>query len=511
MLVISETYLTINGFSFQYLSIAFFLMNPLFANGWDIWIGNCQCLFVFANSEVVLIDDLPPPPPPPPRYVFIAHNHTTILHWFSPCVIIFNWTDFFVLACPAGTYADNEGFSSCLTCPRGYYCLNATSNYLGNLCPKGHYCPPGTKEPYEYQCPPGTFNDKLNMQNSSACLSCEGGKYCEGFGNERPTNSCDPGFYCPFGAQSATPAGNKCQPRYYCPRGSTHMVPCIAGMYCDMVSLAYPAGECDPGFYCPNGSASRTEKECPSGYYCGKGSARPDACPSGTFLPSTKAFNQSQCLNCTAGWYCNDTGLSAPNGECESGYYCPTGQNVKRPPLYMCPKGHYCKVGYPLPKRCENGTYQDNDGQSSCKVCESGYYCDNTLVAVTTVAGRECPMGSYCPRGTRFAREFGCLRGTWSNRTGLNDYSQCDPCPPRYGGILLVSTDTFCCLIFILCQQIIKEWWLSILHRICIEWVLLSAKAFKYFYNIPRACLLNRPPVPAMDLKAIDQACDVTC
>ena len=30
-------------------------------------------------------------------------------------------------------------------------------------------------------------------------------------------------------------------------------------------------------------------------------------------------------------------------------------------------------------------------------------------------------------------------------------------------------------------------------------------------YNIPRACLLNRPPVPAMDLKAIDQACDVTC
>ena len=27
-------------------------------------------------------------------------------------------------------------------------------------------------------------------------------------------------------------------------------------------------------------------------------------------------------------------------------------------------------------------------------------------------------------------------------------------------------------------------------------------------YNIPRACLLNRSPVPAMDL---DQACDVTC
>ena len=30
-------------------------------------------------------------------------------------------------------------------------------------------------------------------------------------------------------------------------------------------------------------------------------------------------------------------------------------------------------------------------------------------------------------------------------------------------------------------------------------------------YNMPRACLLNRSPYPSMDLKAIDQACDVTC
>ena len=30
-------------------------------------------------------------------------------------------------------------------------------------------------------------------------------------------------------------------------------------------------------------------------------------------------------------------------------------------------------------------------------------------------------------------------------------------------------------------------------------------------YYIPRACLLNRPPVPAVDLKAKDQTCDVTC
>ena len=37
------------------------------------------------------------------------------------------------------------------------------------------------------------------------------------------------------------------------------------------------------------------------------------------------------------------------------------------------------------------------------------------------------------------------------------------------------------------------------------------ANTTSMLYNIPRACLLNRSPVLAMDLKAIDQACDVTC
>ena len=39
----------------------------------------------------------------------------------------------------------------------------------------------------------------------------------------------------------------------------------------------------------------------------------------------------------------------------------------------------------------------------------------------------------------------------------------------------------------------------------------LSTLRFKRCYNIPGAWLLNRPPVPAMDLKSSRQACDVTC
>ena len=332
-------------------------------------------------------------------------------------------------ACLHGTYADVEGLSACLTCPPGYFCLNETSNFLVNSCPKGHYCPAGTKEPYQFKCPPGTFNDKVGMQNDSACLPCEGGKYCEGFGNSRPTNSCDPGWYCPSKADNAR--FRRCQPRFYCPTGSAKMQPCLSGMFCDTPELAYPRDQCDAGYYCPNGSISRTEVDCPRGYYCGKGTSMPEACQPGTYQPILRAQSVSQCVNCTAGFYCNNTALSSPDGQCGNGYYCPSGQSLQYPPAFICPEGHYCQIGYSLPRRCENGTYQDNTGMASCKACLAGYYCDNTVTAVTTLTGRECPPGSYCPTRTRYAREFGCQPGTWSNRTGLVNPSQCDACPPR--------------------------------------------------------------------------------
>ena len=113
------------------------------------------------------------------------------------------------------------------------------------------------------------------------------------------------------------------------------------------------------------------------------------------------------------------------------GHFCPAGQSEMFPSKYICPKGHYCKNGYALPRRCENGTYQNYKGQSSCKTCERGYSCDNTVNVADSLAGRECIIGHYCPAGTRYANEYGCLPGTWSNRTGLNTSSECDACPPK--------------------------------------------------------------------------------
>ena len=47
------------------------------------------------------------------------------------------------------------------------------------------------------------------------------------------------------------------------------------------------------------------------------------------------------CLNCTAGSYCNGTGLDKVTGDCQEGYYCPPGQSEKAPQEFVCPQGNF--------------------------------------------------------------------------------------------------------------------------------------------------------------------------
>ena len=63
------------------------------------------------------------------------------------------------------------------------------------------------------------------------------------------------------------------------------------------------------------------------------------------------------------------------------------------------------------------------------QVCPAGYYCDNRLSPVVLFKNSSCPVGHYCPAGTKTAYENKCPRGTFSNQTGLENNTQCSPCP----------------------------------------------------------------------------------
>jgi hypothetical protein len=84
---------------------------------------------------------------------------------------------------------------------------NLTSYYVA----LGHYCLLNTTQPKQFPCPPGTFNPKTAQTNRSACINCTPGMYCEGTGNEYPTDKCSAGWYCSGGATVFQPPGGKCR------------------------------------------------------------------------------------------------------------------------------------------------------------------------------------------------------------------------------------------------------------------------------------------------------------
>lgn len=338
----------------------------------------------------------------------------------------------FSIGCPAGSYQDLEGQSSCKDCPKGFYCYSNSTTFIGNECPTGHYCPQGTPRPHYKPCPPGTYNPKTQGNSSLDCLPCEPGHYCAGYGNSKPTNTCSAGFYCPGGDFEAMPTSTPCIPGHFCKQGSHNMTKCTPGYFCDKGQLREETGKCDPGYYCPLGSSSRRQVECTEGHYCPLGSPEPQACQPGFYLPGKKHENESECIECTAGYYCNISGLADKQGQCDQGYFCPPGQSVPRPNTYPCPVGHFCPKGSPIPQRCPNGTYEPSQYSHSCDQCLAGYFCDNTAQAVSNLTGRECPTGHFCPPGTSFSTQFKCPSGTWSNKTRLERADQCTACPPRY-------------------------------------------------------------------------------
>ena len=292
------------------------------------------------------------------------------------------------LNCPSGFYQDEVGRAVCKVCPAGFYCdledkCSGQNFTQPTPCPEGHYCPEGTNRSTQYPCPAGTYNNVTGLSAVSGCAACSPGAYCETAGLVKPTGLCDPSYYCLAGATNPAP---------------------VDGMTGDI---------------------------CPPGFYCHVGTGAPLACPAGTFSPQTGVADVTGCQPCTSGSYCSDAGLVQPVGLCMEGYYCETGTQV---PYLVCPIGYQCPQGSHSPVVCPAGTYQDQEGKGYCKGCPRGFYCDleEPCGNSTATQPRVCPAGHYCPNGTRFATEWPCPAGTFSNRTGVQAPEACSQCLPGY-------------------------------------------------------------------------------
>lgn len=159
------------------------------------------------------------------------------------------------------------------------------------ICPIGKYCILGSETPV--QCPIGTYNPVLGGTSiSTHCLNCPPGRYCANKGLSTPTGDCNAGYFCLESAETNRPSA------------------------LDLVS-------------------SRWGK-CPGGSYCPVGTAYPYPCPQGTFSSSESLTASTSCTDCTAGSYCETTGLLLVSGSCDEGYYCPTASQQPRKYEFRC-------------------------------------------------------------------------------------------------------------------------------------------------------------------------------
>lgn len=136
------------------------------------------------------------------------------------------------------------------------------------------------------------------------------------------------------------------------------------------------------GYFCLANATEYLSNPCPAGHYCPQGTTYSDEykCPVGTFNTAAGQTNDTACLSCTGGSYCQTQGLAAPTGNCSAGWYCLDGaiQAMPTDPLQggRCPQGAYCPVGSENYTACDPGKYCQLQGMSAPSGdCSPGEWC----------------------------------------------------------------------------------------------------------------------------------------
>ncbi|XP_033646870.1 uncharacterized protein LOC117306372 isoform X1 [Asterias rubens] len=362
--------------------------------------------------------------------------------------------------CPIGSYGNDTGLKTSSECPlcdpgwfcpttgltspgtpcfAGFYCtLGATNGNpdgeaFGYKCPEGHYCPTGT--PVPVPCVPGTYNPDVGKDDQSDCKACDGGYYCQYDGQPNVTAMCNEGFYCSGNASIPNPedgvTGDICPIGHYCPKGIDRPLPCLNATYMNRTGAA-ECLDCPAGSYCTQGDRP---DPCPAGYYCPMGTGfdtRP--CPEGTYGASESLRTESECSACTGGSYCDTPGMDSVTADCDPGFFCLSGVDVRTPNGIdnlgfggICQAGYKCPQGSAAEIPCYAGSYAGQAQMDDCDICPEGKYCENI-----TVVPSDCPAGHYCPDGTEFSDQYPCQPGTYNNATGQGNVTSCKYCPPGW-------------------------------------------------------------------------------
>ncbi|KAK3591334.1 hypothetical protein CHS0354_028441 [Potamilus streckersoni] len=406
--------------------------------------------------------------------------------------------------CPIGTYQPSSGQTSCISCPSGTTTLqtaSTSSTQCVAICGSGFFrSTSGTCQ----ACPIGTYQSSTEQ---SSCISCPSGTTTNQVASTSQAQCvaiCGSGFFrsssstcqvCPIGTYQPNTEQSSC---ISCPSGTTtNQVASTSQVQCVVVCLEgfffNPLGFCQVcaiGTYQPSsgqtscivcqsgtttlqtGSISSTQcvAICNSGFFRTT-SGNCQACPIGTYQPSTE---QSLCISCPSGTTTNQVASTSQAqcvGICSAGFFINTLGNCQ-----ACPIGSYqpssgqssciscqsgtttlqtgssfssqciaiCSAGFFINtlgncQACSIGSYQPSSGQTSCILCQSGTttlqtgsssssqciaICNSGFFRNTNGNCQSCPVGTYQP-STEQTSCISCPSGTTTNQVASTSQTQC--------------------------------------------------------------------------------------
>ena len=278
------------------------------------------------------------------------------------------------------------------------------------------------------------------------CTACAAGKH--GFGQDQ-TSEAKYCFQCGAGSYSATGSHGdvkhtctKCSPgtygaSNYAQTSVEHCRACENGKAQDL-SGQTACNDCTAGTY-NDGKEFSMKVQCrawdcckENGEYLNGGSATENTqclqCPVGSFLKVSGALENAQdlchdvrqCTLCRAGtWGMGNATKTSEKAECAA---CAAGKFSKyshdaNSEIIMHDKPDSCK-------KCAAGKYQDQEGQSSCSVCDLGSYAPAGTPSCT-----KCEAGRYGNSGILPAANLGhctvCENGQYQDGTGATACKTC--------------------------------------------------------------------------------------
>ncbi|XP_074536526.1 uncharacterized protein LOC141798463 [Halichoeres trimaculatus] len=314
--------------------------------------------------------------------------------------------------CEAGSYCNQTGLDAPAgPCAAGYYCPKGSLDPHASPCPTGHYCPLGALLPQP--CPVGTIKSFIGGSTVESCQLCPAGHYCDQRGKAEPSGRCAEGYYCPEGQGSETPQQHLCSVGHSCEKGSVNQTSCLPGSYQHRQGQG-SCETCPAGSYCQHRGMTLPHL-CGRGFYCPEGSANQRPCPAGTYGNVSGLFEEWQCSQCDPGMYCKGKGRTSPSGPCVAGFVCVGGAFTPSPldsvTGFLCPPGFSCSVGTSVPEPCPKGTFSEKSGlvdKSQCHSCSPGFYCSES--GLSAVSG-PCLPGFYCLEGSQSSTPISNVSG----------------------------------------------------------------------------------------------------